>query len=174
MPTSITKLAGVSKLKPFKASKLIVLCELNKIWSDLELKSKRPEFIITWSPVYDGGDVGVSLNLGVYEKYLWLATLIGICWVEVKYIDDLSLFIFSVIGIHPSSVMSSSVLISLPSDVISTSVLNIFEGWPFLSIIIGLPFSPLLDQSLKLIDPDFAVLPILILLPHLPWFITSP
>ena len=74
---------------------------------------------------------------------------------EVKYIDDKSLLISSVIGIHPSS--------------------NDPEGWPFLNNVIGSPFLPTLDQLFKASDPEaFAVLPNRILLPHLPWYILSP
>ncbi len=77
------------------------------MWSVFELKTKRPKLIITWLPLNAEGSVGVSLNLGVYEGYLTPLkntgfVTIGIFWVEVKYNEDKSLLISSVIGTHPS------------------------------------------------------------------------
>ena len=65
------------------------------------------------------------------------------------------MFISSIIGKYPSSLAS--------------------VGWPFLIIVMGLPFSPVLDQLLPYrILSVFAVLPNLILLPHRPSEIISP
>ena len=70
----------------------------------------------------------------------------GIVCFDVKYKEDKSLFISSTIGIKPLS---------------TTSV-----GCPFLSIVIGSPFSPELDQLLpNNKESVFAVLPNLIINP---------
>ena len=55
-----------------------------------------------------------------------LDTTMGSFWVEVKYIEDKSLFIFSTTGNHPSS--------------------EELVGWPFLIMIIGSPSFPEVDQ----------------------------
>ena len=52
----------------------------------------------------------------------------GIFWLEVKYREDKSLFISSIMGVKPVSLES--------------------VGCPFLIIVIGLPLLPLLDQLL--------------------------
>ena len=69
---------------------------------------------------------------------------------------DRSSLIFSTTGTQPSS--------------------DEFGFWPFLIIVIGLPFSPLLDQLFKGINGvcGFAVPPNLILFPNLPSYIISP
>ena len=51
VPTLTMKFDLVSKLKPFWAPKLIVFCELNNIWSKLELNNNLPDDIITWFPI---------------------------------------------------------------------------------------------------------------------------
>ena len=77
---------------------MIVLNELNKIESLLELNNNLPEFNITCSPTNLSVDVGGEK----YELYFLLATLIGIAWVEVKYMLDLSVLISSTWGTHGS------------------------------------------------------------------------
>ena len=90
----------------------------------------------------------------VYDIKFSLAILNGIFWYEVKYKEDKSFFIFSVIGIQPSS----------PT----------FVGCPFLKIVIGSPLLPAVDQLLEIVLLDLAVLPKRKLCPHLPSYIVSP
>ena len=80
----------------------------------------------------------------------------GISWLDVKYIEELSSFIFSTVGIQ---------LISLVA----------LDPCPFLIIVIGFPLLPAFDQLLSKLPKDpLVVLPNLIELPHLPSTITSP
>ena len=76
----------------------------------------------------------------------------GIRWSEVKYTDDLSLFIFSNIGTQESEVSLTP---------------NGESGWPFLIIVIGLPLFPS-DDQLLIIGALLTVDPNLIEFPNLP------
>ena len=153
-PAWIIKLEGVSKLKPFWELKLIDFFAFSKIWSLSELKNNLPELIKTWLDLYDEGDVGSSFSSYDLNEDLGY---IGIDWVEVKYIEDKSLPISSVIVSHPFSLT--------------------FSGWPFLIMVIGSPLIPKSDQLFKFKlsgIPFWTVLPNLILFPHLPSYIISP
>jgi len=120
------------------------------------------EFNTICELLYNLGDLGVLSTIllkGIvaFSPLLDInavATSIGICCLDVKYNEDGSALMSSVIGINPSE---------LPE-----------AGCPFFNIIIGSPSFPELDQ-LFLISPSvLAVAPNRILLPFLPSMTLSP
>ena len=81
-------------------SKPTDFCPLINTLSDLAFKTILLELIIICGELNEAGVIGGV----VYEIKFSLAKLNGIFWVEDNQIEDKSLFAFSVIGIHPSTV----------------------------------------------------------------------
>ena len=81
----------------------MVLGELIKIESEVAFKFNLPEFSIICFPPYSADERGVA-SLGANEFLVALDGKKGICCVEVKYIEESSVPMFSIMGSHPGVV----------------------------------------------------------------------